>query len=149
MGLQFELRDAVPAKLASRARATGRALPAPSRSVRLGVRPVTRSDAGNWVRGQLTWGTLPYSQNRLGVGAEQHAWFLQLAALHRAGQLAGLPGESDWLHLDDFRSPCSGRSCSRPRRSTSRSSPASARAVRSSAHRPRCCSTSPGTTTPW
>ncbi|WP_182065573.1 SWIM zinc finger domain-containing protein, partial [Curtobacterium sp. ME12] len=105
MGLQFELRDAVPAKLASRARAAGRALPAPSRSVRLGVRPVTRSDAGNWVRGQLTWGTLPYSQNRLGVGAEQHAWFLQLAALHRAGQLAGLPGESDWLHLDDFRSP--------------------------------------------
>ncbi len=105
MGLQFELRDAVPAKLASRARAAGRALPAPSRSVRLGVRPVTRSDAGNWVRGQLTWGTLPYSQNRLGIGAEQHAWFLQLAALHRAGQLAGLPGESDWLHLDDFRSP--------------------------------------------
>ncbi|WP_152427208.1 DEAD/DEAH box helicase [Curtobacterium flaccumfaciens] len=105
MGLQFELRDAVPAKLASRARAAGRALPTASRSVRLGVRPVTRSDAGNWVRGQLTWGTLPYSQNRLGVGAEQHAWFLQLAALHRAGQLAGLPGESDWLHLDDFRSP--------------------------------------------
>ncbi|TCL85278.1 SNF2 family DNA or RNA helicase [Curtobacterium sp. PhB142] len=105
MGLQFELRDAVPAALAARARAAGRALPAPSRTVRLGVRPVTRSDAGNWVRGQLTWGTLPYSQNRLGLGAEQHGWFMQLAALHRAGQLAGLPGESDWLHLDDFRSP--------------------------------------------
>ena len=105
MGLQFELRDAVSARLASRARATGRSLPAPSRNVRLGVRPVTRSDAGNWVRGQLTWGTLPYSVNRLGLRPEQHAWFLQLAALHRAGQLAGLPGESDWLHLDDFASP--------------------------------------------
>ncbi|MCJ1715390.1 DEAD/DEAH box helicase [Curtobacterium sp. VKM Ac-2922] len=105
LGLQFELRDAVPARMAARARAAGRALPTASRSVRLGVRPVTRSDAGNWVRGQLTWGTLPYSMNRLGLGAEQHAWFLQLAALHRAGALAGLPGESDWIHLDDFPSP--------------------------------------------
>jgi len=105
IGLQFELRDAVPAALASRARAAGRALPTRSRSVRLGVRPVTRSAAGNWVRGQLTWGTLPYSMNRLGIAPEQHAWFLQFAALHRAGQLAGLPGESDWVHLDDFGSP--------------------------------------------
>ncbi|MFJ3035661.1 SNF2-related protein [Curtobacterium pusillum] len=105
MGLQFELRDAVSARLASRARAAGRALPTASRSVRLGVRPVTRSDAGNWVRGQLTWGTLPYSMNRLGLSPEQHGWFLQFAALHRAGQLAGLPGEADWVHLDDFGSP--------------------------------------------
>lgn len=105
MGLQFELRDAVSARLASRARAAGRALPTASRSVRLGVRPVTRSDAGNWVRGQLTWGTLPYSMNRFGLSPEQHGWFLQFAALHRAGQLAGLPGEADWIHLDDFGSP--------------------------------------------
>ncbi|MFJ3027988.1 SNF2-related protein [Curtobacterium sp. NPDC087080] len=105
MGLQFELRDAVPAALASRARAAGRALPSRARGVRLGVRPVTRSAAGNWVRGQLTWGTLPYSMNRLGIPPEQHAWFLQFSALHRAGQLAGLPGESDWVHLDDFSSP--------------------------------------------
>jgi hypothetical protein len=105
MGLQFELRDAVSARLVSRARAAGRALPTASRSVRLGVRPVTRSDAGNWVRGQLTWGTLPYSMNRLGLSPEQHGWFLQFAALHRAGQFAGLPGEADWIHLDDFGSP--------------------------------------------
>lgn len=105
MGLQFELRDAVSARLASRARAAGRALPTASRSVRLGVRPVTRSDAGNWVRGQLTWGTLPYSMNRFGLSPEQHGWFLQFAALHRAGQLAGMPGEADWIHLDDFGSP--------------------------------------------
>ncbi|MBT2500952.1 DEAD/DEAH box helicase [Curtobacterium sp. ISL-83] len=105
MGVQFELRDAVPARMAARARAAGRALPVASRSVRLGVRPVTRSGAGNWVRGQLTWGTLPYSMNRLGLVSEQHAWFLQLAALYRAGQLAGFPGESDWIHLDDFQSP--------------------------------------------
>ncbi|MFJ4297633.1 SNF2-related protein [Curtobacterium sp. NPDC089689] len=105
MGLQFELRDGVTARFAARARAADRSLPAASRTVRLGVRPVTRSDAGNWVRGQLTWSTLPYSQNRLGLTPEQHAWFLQLAALHRAGALAGLPGESDWIHLDDFQSP--------------------------------------------
>ncbi|WP_146243691.1 DEAD/DEAH box helicase [Curtobacterium sp. MCBD17_008] len=105
MGLQFELRDAVPARLAGRARAAGRTLPVASRAVRLGVRPVSRSAAANWVRGQLTWGALPYSMNRLGLEPEQHAWFMQFAALHRAGQLAGLPGESDWIHLDDFRSP--------------------------------------------
>ncbi|PZE62683.1 hypothetical protein DEI83_14830 [Curtobacterium sp. MCBD17_021] len=105
MGLQFELRDAVPARLAGRARAAGRTMPVASRAVRLGVRPVSRSAAGNWVRGQLTWGALPYSMNRLGLEPEQHAWFMQFAALHRAGQLAGLPGESDWIHLDDFRSP--------------------------------------------
>ncbi|MCP1501568.1 superfamily II DNA or RNA helicase [Curtobacterium herbarum] len=105
MGLQFELRDAVPARLAGRARAAGRTLPVASRAVRLGVRPVSRSAAGNWVRGQLTWGALPYSMNRLGLEPDQHAWFMQFAALHRAGVLAGLPGESDWIHLDDFRSP--------------------------------------------
>lgn len=105
MGLQFELRDAVPARLAGRARAAGRPMPVASRAVRLGVRPVSRSAAGNWVRGQLTWGALPYSMNRLGLEPEQHGWFMQFAALHRAGALAGLPGESDWIHLDDFRSP--------------------------------------------
>ncbi|WIB12333.1 SNF2-related protein [Curtobacterium sp. MCPF17_052] len=105
MGLQFELRDAVPARLAGRARAAGRTMPVASRAVRLGVRPVSRSAAGNWVRGQLTWGALPYSMNRLGLEPDQHAWFMQFQALHRAGVLAGLPGESDWIHLDDFRSP--------------------------------------------
>jgi superfamily II DNA or RNA helicase len=105
MGLQFELRDAVPARLAQRARSAGRAVPTASRSVRLGVRPVMRSAAGNWVRGQLTWGSLPYSMNRHGLDPDQHGWFLQFAALHRTGQLAGLPGEADWLHLDDFTSP--------------------------------------------
>jgi superfamily II DNA or RNA helicase len=106
LGLQFELRDSVPARLASRAARSGAIrTPAGPRRVRLGVRPVTRSDAGNWVRSGLTWGTLPYSMNRLGLDPEQHAWMLQFQALQRTTLMSGLPGESDWVHLDDFASP--------------------------------------------
>jgi superfamily II DNA or RNA helicase len=86
LGLQFELRDA-------------------GRRTRLGVRPVTRSKASNWVRGQLTWASIPYSLNRMALDPAQHAWFLQFHALHRSGTIVGVPGESDWLHLDDFASP--------------------------------------------
>ncbi len=75
-----------------RARCARRAPGHPERRGQLGARPADLS-------------ALPYSQNRLGLTPEQHAWFLQLAALHRAGALAGLPGESDWIHLDDFQSP--------------------------------------------
>jgi superfamily II DNA or RNA helicase len=86
LGLQFELRQI-------------------ARRTRLGVRPVTKSAKGNWVRGQLTWQTLPYSVNKLGLDHAQHAWFLQFQALHRSGLITGVPGESEWLHLDDFASP--------------------------------------------
>ncbi|WIE55693.1 DEAD/DEAH box helicase [Curtobacterium sp. MCBD17_003] len=104
MGLQFELRDLVPQRLARAAAGRDAARSVGSR-VRLGVRPVTRSAAGNWVRGQLTWGSLPYSRNRLGADPDQHAWFLQFAALHRSAHAAYAPGESDWLFLDEFASP--------------------------------------------
>ncbi|MFZ7087669.1 SNF2-related protein [Curtobacterium sp. RRHDQ10] len=133
MGLQFELRDLVPPRLAARAGASGvgRARATgpggagasggssgsggsggtpdgrhdPGRRVRLGVRPVTLSTAGNWVRGQLTWGTLPYSMNRLSLDPDQHAWFGQFQALHRSAHSVYTPGEADWLFLDDFASP--------------------------------------------
>jgi superfamily II DNA or RNA helicase len=140
MGLQFELRDLVPGRLAARAersavgraRATGGGWAGGAESggagsggvvasggsgdgpdgrrgagqrVRLGVRPVTMSSAGNWVRGQLTWGTLPYSMNRLSLDPDQHAWFGQFQALHRSARSAYTPGEADWLFLDDFASP--------------------------------------------
>ncbi|ROP77453.1 SWIM zinc finger protein [Frigoribacterium sp. PhB107] len=74
-------------------------------SWRLGVRPVSLSRTGNWVRGDLTWTSLPYQMNRLQIAADVHAWFGQFAALHRSVHAAWVAGESDWLMLDDFSSP--------------------------------------------
>jgi len=86
---------------ASGASATARA----GATWRLGVRPVSLSPTGNWVRGDLTWTSLPYQMNRLAIGPEQHAWFGQFAALHKSALAAYVPGDSDWLLLDDFASP--------------------------------------------
>lgn len=104
MGLLFELRD--------RAHSTrGRAVAPSARRQggptvqRLGVRPVTLSGTGNWVRGNLTWSSLPYQLNRLAIEPEQHAWFGQFAALHRSAVSTYTPGEADWLFVDDFASP--------------------------------------------
>ena len=85
---------------------TGASLGGPAgASWRLGVRPVSLSRTGNWVRGDLTWTSLPYQMNRLQIAADVHAWFGQFAALHRSVHAAYVPGESDWLMLDDFSSP--------------------------------------------
>jgi superfamily II DNA or RNA helicase len=110
MGLQFELRqrtrastgrwDAPTSRTATAETAEGR-----GGTLRLGVRPVTLSETNNWVRGSLTWTTLPHLLNRLGVGREQHHWFGQFAALHRSGRDVYVPGEADWLFLDEFASP--------------------------------------------
>ncbi|RKR74416.1 DEAD/DEAH box helicase [Frondihabitans australicus] len=122
MGLQFELRERTrersgrwgaptgrPATEATTRRAETAAQGADdehSSPYRLGVRPVTQSATGNWVRGSLTWTSLPYSLNRLGASPEQHRWFGQFQALHRSARDVYLPGsEADWLFLDDFGSP--------------------------------------------
>ncbi len=110
MGLQFELRERSRSHSARWGAPTSRAASARSAlsagaSLRLGMRPVTKSAAGNWTRSNLTWTTLPYSLNRLGVSAEQHRWFGQFQSLHRSARDAYVPGEADWLYLDDFASP--------------------------------------------
>ncbi|GAB2969878.1 DEAD/DEAH box helicase [Frigoribacterium salinisoli] len=103
LGLLFELRDRV--RSVSRRFGGTASAAAASGALRLGVRPVSLSSTGNWVRGDLTWTSLPYQMNRLGIAPEQHAWFLQFAALHKSVHAAYAPGEGDWLHLDDFASP--------------------------------------------
>ncbi|MFF1877747.1 DEAD/DEAH box helicase [Leifsonia sp. NPDC058230] len=110
MGLQFELRERTRASTgrwdAPRSRtATARTTGDRGGTLRLGVRPVTLSRTDNWVRGSLTWTTLPHLLNRLGVAREQHHWFGQFAALHRSGRDVYVPGEADWLYLDEFASP--------------------------------------------
>lgn len=72
---------------------------------RLGVRPALRSKSGNWVTSDITWGTLTYKVERLGLDAAQVAWFTQFAALHRTSGSGYRASESDWLYLDDFASP--------------------------------------------
>ncbi len=57
------------------------------------------------MRGSLTWTSLPYSLNRLSVSPEQHRWFGQFQALHRSAREVYVPGEADWLFVDDFASP--------------------------------------------
>jgi superfamily II DNA or RNA helicase len=103
MGLLFEVRDRSGVSRSDPRRPVGGSgRPAPRR---LGVRPVTLSGTGNWVRGSLTWSSLPYQLNRLAVDPDQHAWFGQFAALHRSVVATYVPGDSEWLHLDDFASP--------------------------------------------
>jgi len=122
MGLQFELRERTrastgrwdapksrPAAAAAAAAAatatTGTTATTTPRLLRLGVRPVMLSATGNWVRGSLTWSALPHLLNRLALDPAQHAWFGQFAALHRAGRDVYVPGEADWLFVDEFASP--------------------------------------------
>ncbi|MDH2444257.1 DEAD/DEAH box helicase [Amnibacterium sp. CER49] len=71
---------------------------------RLGVRPVTRTQRG-WARGGLTWSNLPHKQRQLELDVDQHRWFTQFGALHRAGVPAAPGQDPDWLFLDDFANP--------------------------------------------
>jgi len=71
---------------------------------RLGVRPVTRTDRG-WTRGSVTWANIPHMRARLDLDAEQHRWFCQVGALHRAAE-APVPGQdAAWVYLDEFVNP--------------------------------------------
>jgi superfamily II DNA or RNA helicase len=111
MGLQFELRERTRASTsrwdAPKSRTATRSIAGSSGvgQLRLGVRPVIAGKAGNWVRGSVTWASLPHLLNRLGLSPAQHSWFGQFAALHRAGRDVYVPGEADWLFLDEFTSP--------------------------------------------
>lgn len=68
------------------------------------MRPALRSKSGNWVTSDITWGTLTYKIERLGLDEAQVSWFTQFAALHRASGSGYRASESDWLYLDDFAS---------------------------------------------
>ncbi|RNE62262.1 DEAD/DEAH box helicase [Cryobacterium tepidiphilum] len=119
MGLQFELREEAPraterwrgptTRPVSPREAAAKPVKAGSPDAadryRLGVRPVIRSARGSWVKSTLTWGNITYQLNRLNLDPEQHRWFCQLIALHRAVREVYYGQEADWLYLDDFASP--------------------------------------------
>lgn len=108
LGLQFELREQIPR---TRSRWNGPSAKtatsplAATATFRLAVRPVIRSKTGNWVRANVTWGSLGYQGNRLEFRPEQQRWFAQFAALHRATRELYGGQEPDWIYLDDFHSP--------------------------------------------
>jgi superfamily II DNA or RNA helicase len=73
-------------------------------ALRLGVRPVTKTDAG-WARGALTWQSLPHVRNRLNLDPVQHRWACELGALYRAAVPAAAGQDPDWLFLDEAPNP--------------------------------------------
>jgi len=117
LGLQFELRELTPhtrerwngptsrtvgGRTGTRTTTTAR--DPGSGEYRLGVRPVLRSEKG-WTRGTLTWSNIAHLRGRLALDAEQHRWFCQFGALHRAAGPA-LPGSDlAWVYLDEFVNP--------------------------------------------
>jgi superfamily II DNA or RNA helicase len=112
LALQFEVRE----EKSRRGRrwgpvATIPAVPLPESSLtrklptyRMGVRPVMRSDTGNWVRGNLTWSSVGH-RSAYGFSAEQRLWFAQFAGLHTATNDLGYGTAPDWYFLDEFHSP--------------------------------------------
>lgn len=108
MALQFELREIIPrdAKLwrGPVARPVKDALPETG-SLRLGVRPVSRSASGNWARTGLSWANLPYQSGSANLNTTHHLWFSQFAALHRPVREVFYGQEPDWIYLDDYQSP--------------------------------------------
>lgn len=105
LALQFEIRELIArtahnwnGPLSKTATATG------AGEMRLGVRPVTRS-ARTWSRGSLTWSNLPHLLNRQHLDPDQHRWFCQFVAMHRAARPAAPDRDAAWVYLDEFVNP--------------------------------------------
>jgi superfamily II DNA or RNA helicase len=81
------------------------ATPAARKKRRLAVRPVMKSPTGNWVRGTLTWHSLSFPSNQLGLDPAQRLWFAQLAGLYGATNPSHFGPSPEWLLLEDFHSP--------------------------------------------
>ncbi|MET0989718.1 MAG: DEAD/DEAH box helicase, partial [Glaciihabitans sp.] len=111
MALQFELRELVT----RRGTRWGAPVTRPAspddpgsrkkKVRRLGVRPVMRSDSGNWVRGSLGWSSITAGAAQFGLDPEQRLWFAQLAGLYAATNQVTHGPSADWILLDDFHSP--------------------------------------------
>lgn len=105
LALQVQARELLPRTAHRWNGPTTRAATADSvGALRLGVRPVTRTDTG-WARGALTWQSLPHVRNRLHLDVAQHRWACELGALYRAAVPATTGQDPDWLFLDDAPNP--------------------------------------------
>ena len=107
LGLLFELRQLQPQRHRWQGPTASRAV-APLTAqgdYRLAVRPVLLSRTRNWVTSGISWGTLSYAQQRLGLDPAHHRWFTQFGALQRSTRELFAAQEQDRLYLDDFDSP--------------------------------------------
>ncbi len=105
MALQVQARELLPRTAHRWNGPTTRAATAGSvGALRLGVRPVIRTDTG-WARGALTWQSLPHTRNRLNLDPVQHRWACELGALYRAAVPAAAGQDPDWLFLDEAPNP--------------------------------------------
>jgi superfamily II DNA or RNA helicase len=122
LALQFELREMIPRNAhrwngpTSRAVATPRAAKGGRRATaaedeapgtgefRLAARPTAETSRG-WARGTMTWTNLPHLLNRMNLDPEQHRWFCELGALHRAAGAMVLDPDASLMFLDEFANP--------------------------------------------
>ena len=105
MGLQFELQDTTLSAHQQWAPGSGVGQQkVASRRWRLGVRPMVRTGAERWVRGNLRWNTISFKTYGLNLDAEQHRWFCQFVPLYRANGQLYFGEDNDWLYLDEFSS---------------------------------------------
>ncbi|MHA7306214.1 DEAD/DEAH box helicase [Arthrobacter sp. TMN-49] len=108
LALQFELvqepQDPYAARHGSRKSATSpSSKTAQQPRVRLGVRPVMRSDAGKWVVGSLGWGEMTRLYYMQGLNSEHKKWLQVFYSVYTAARTGY--GTGKWLCLDDFNSP--------------------------------------------
>ncbi|RUR01991.1 DEAD/DEAH box helicase [Labedella endophytica] len=71
---------------------------------RLAARPTAETSRG-WARGTMTWTNLPHLVNRMNLDPEQHRWFCELGALHRAAGAMVLDPDASLMFLDEFANP--------------------------------------------
>ncbi|MFQ4149944.1 DEAD/DEAH box helicase [Arthrobacter sp. LAPM80] len=99
LALQCELSQEKPTQYAMRFRGA-RANEAP---IRLGVRPATLNDKGNWVSGGVSWDQLRYRYPGQHLNPAQRDWMNVFHSLYAA--TAGTSLSSRWIFLEDFGSP--------------------------------------------
>ncbi|MBT1004058.1 DEAD/DEAH box helicase [Paenarthrobacter sp. DKR-5] len=104
LGLQFDLRDLGTAR-SGRWGASPLKRAAKRHHYQLGVRPVVPGAKGNWVRNNLSWGSIGYQTYGLKLDPEQHRWFSQFPSLHRGTGITYFGQNDSWLYLDDFANP--------------------------------------------
>ncbi|CEA09761.1 hypothetical protein BN1051_03134 [Arthrobacter saudimassiliensis] len=99
LALQFEVRSQPSPSI------WGAPKPLGTSPLRLGVRPVVRNKRGNWVKNNLAWSNIAYQTHGLKLDPDQHRWFSQFPALHRATGVTYFGQNDSWLYLDDFANP--------------------------------------------
>ncbi|MEO8222579.1 MAG: DEAD/DEAH box helicase [Specibacter sp.] len=108
MGLQFELLEEPQNPYSARygARTNGRTTStkaARQPRVRLGVRPVMRSEAGKWIVGNLGWDALHRTYYPEDFNTVHTDWLKTFHSLYMATRKVHNTGK--WVYFDDFNSP--------------------------------------------